>query len=94
MAAPFVRRLAMPLYVAGASALTVFVFHRWGLRGSAVLIVLFGLFWIGFRLWIQRTRRRIRETFAAIPEHQRAAALAALSESERAEVLNALKVWQ
>ncbi len=94
MAALFVRRLSMPLYIVGVSALTVFVFHAWGLRGSAVLIAFFCLFWLGFQIRIRRNRRRIRDMFATIPEHQRAAALAALSEDERAEVLDALKVRQ
>lgn len=80
-----------PLTIAAMAALSMFVFSLWGLHGSIVLIALWGLSTLGFFLWRRRTQRRIRERFARMTGRQRAEALAGLSESERAEVLEAIE---
>lgn len=79
------------LTIAGMAALALLVFSLWGLRGSLVLIALWGVAYLGFLFWHRRAQRLIRERFASMTGRQRAEALSALSEDDRAEVLAAIK---
>lgn len=79
------------LAIAGMAALALLVFGLWGLRGSLVLIGLWFVAYLGFSLWYRRAQSLIRERFASMTARQRAEALSALSEEDRAEVLAALK---
>lgn len=79
------------LIIAGMAALALLVFGQWGLRGSLVLIALWVVAYLGFFLWHCRARRLIRERLASMTGSQRAEALSALSEEDRAEVLAAMK---
>lgn len=80
------------LTIAAMAALALFVFSTWGLRGSLVLIALWGCSYLAFLLWHRRAQRLIRERLARMDERQRADALSALSEADRIEVLDAIKV--
>ncbi|MCL4676992.1 MAG: hypothetical protein KJ017_00180 [Alphaproteobacteria bacterium] len=79
------------LTIAGMAALALLVFGLWGLRGSLVLIGLWFVAYLGFSLWYRRARRLIRKRFGQMTARQRAQALSALSEEDRAEVLAAIK---
>lgn len=78
------------LTIAGMAALALFVFSLWGLRGSLVLVALWGLAYLSFFLWHRRAQRLIRERLARMTGRQRAEALFSLSEADRAEVLAAI----
>lgn len=80
------------LTIAAMAALALFVFSTWGLRGSLVLIALWGCSYLAFLLWHRRAQRLIRKRLARMDERQRADALSALSEADRIEVLDAIKV--
>lgn len=80
------------LTIAAMAALALFVFSIGGLRGSLVLIALWGCSTLAFLLWHRRSQRLIRERLAQMDERQRADALSALSEADRTEVLDAIKV--
>lgn len=82
------------LTIAAMAALALFVFGTWGLGGSLVLIALWGCSYLGFYLWHRRAQRLIRERLARMDERQRADALSALSEADRIEVLDAIKVTE
>ncbi|MCL4677757.1 MAG: hypothetical protein KJ017_04080 [Alphaproteobacteria bacterium] len=82
------------LTIAAMAALALFVFSLWGLRGSLVLIALWGFAYLGFSLWHRRAQRLIRERLARMDERQRANALSALSETDRIEVFDAIKVHE
>lgn len=80
------------LTIAAMAMLALFVFSTWGLRGSLVLIALWGCSYLAFFLWHRRAQRLIRERLARMDARQRAEALSALSEADRIEVLAAIKV--
>jgi len=80
------------LTIAAMAALALFVFSTWGLRGSLVLITLWGCSYLAFLLWHRRAQRLIRERLARMDERQRADTLSALSEADRIEVIDAIKV--
>jgi hypothetical protein len=80
------------LTITAMAALALFVFSIGGLRGSLVLIALWGCSYMAFFLWHRRAQRLIRERLARMDERQRADALSALSEADRIEVLDAIKV--
>lgn len=80
------------LTIAAMAALALFVFSIWGLSGSLVLIALWGCSYLAFFLWHRRAQRLIRARLARMDERQRADALSALSDADRIEVLDAIKV--
>lgn len=54
-------RFTRPLFIAANAALALFVFHTWGLRGTAALLLFWGLLMLGFFWWHRRAQRRIAE---------------------------------
>ena len=74
--------------VAATAAVTLFVFRKWGLTGSVVLMGLWGLFVLGISIRQRRLQALIRKKLANMSEVER---VAALSADERAEVMSALK---
>ncbi|MFC2952758.1 hypothetical protein ACFOOP_12545 [Marinicaulis aureus] len=88
---PILRKLAWLGAIVLMAALAVFVFSMWGLAGSAVLLGFWLVFYAGSSFVLRRNQQRARDIFANMTEEQRQATLAALSESDRAEILEALK---
>lgn len=79
------------IFTALTAGLALLLLRLFGLSGPLALIGLFGLSWLGFYLWRRRAQRLIRKKFAQMSGRERVSALYALSETERAEILAALK---
>jgi len=78
-------------FIVATAGVTLFVFHKWGITGSLILIGLWGIFVLGISIRQKRLRALIRKRLANMSEVERIAALNALSEGERVEVMDALK---
>ncbi len=86
-----IKKIAWAVGIALMAILAVFVFSVWGLVGSLALLAVWLLLYIGSMFVMRRNQQKLRNMFAKMSEEQRQATLAALSESDRAEVLEALK---
>ena len=94
MSNPYLRKLAWAAGIFFMAALAVFVFSMWGLLGSAVLILVWVTLYAASMFVLKRNQQRARDVFAGMTEEQRQATLAALSEADRAEILEALNAKQ
>jgi hypothetical protein len=86
----FPRNAASALVLVCLAALALVVHRLWGLRGSLGLIAFWAVAWLGFFVWRRRVQRQIRARFKSMTGRQRAEALFALNEEDRAEVLEAI----
>lgn len=68
----------------------VAAFGVWGLAGVPGVIAVFGAGWGAFRWHLRRTQRTIHERWESLSDAQRLAAMATLSERDRAEVIAAI----
>lgn len=88
------RTVAWLVLVAAIAVLAVAVYATWGLRGSALLLTFWILFYAVSRFRLRRAQRRAREVLAGMTDLERVVALSRLGESDRGDILEALRAGE